>query len=111
MKNVPPEKIAELLSYDHTTGLFVRKRYIIGGDRSVKQRLDHDGYLRINVAKTSFKAHRLAWVLYYGKWPDGDIDHINCDRADNRIENLRECSRSQNCHNTSLRRNNKSGVK
>lgn len=111
MKDVPIEKIAELLNYDPDTGLFVRKRYIVGGDSAVKQRLDHDGYLRINVAKGTFKAHRLAWALHYGRWPAGDVDHINCNRADNRIANLRECNRSQNCHNSSLRRNNKSGVK
>lgn len=36
-----------------------------------------------------FRAHRLAWLIYYGSWPDGEIDHINHDKTDNRIENLR----------------------
>jgi len=52
-------------------------------------------------------AHRLAWLLTYGDWPVGDIDHINHDRSDNRLENLRELTRSQNLFN---RKNPFSGI-
>lgn len=57
------------------------------------------GYLRIKVAGKTYKAHRIAWFLTYGKWPDGEIDHINGDRADNRIVNLRDVSRMTNTQN------------
>lgn len=45
------------------------------------------------------KAHRVAFALMEGRWPNGDIDHINGNRSDNRWSNLRECSRSENLHN------------
>jgi hypothetical protein len=47
----------------------------------------------------TFSAHRVAWALYYGAWPDGEIDHANRVRDDNRIENLRLATRTENGHN------------
>jgi hypothetical protein len=41
-------------------------------------------------------AHRVCWMLHYGEWPENQIDHINGDRSDNRIENLRDVSQAQN---------------
>lgn len=55
-------------------------------------------------------AHRVAWALFYGKWPAFDIDHINGVRTDNRIENLREVSRQDNLRNQIIRSDNTSGV-
>ncbi len=55
------------------------------------------------------KAHRVAWVVYYGKWPKGQIDHINGDRADNRIGNLRDVNSSKNSRNSKMKSNNTSG--
>jgi len=46
-----------------------------------------------------YYAHRLAWLYVYGVWPDGDTDHINRNKHDNRIANLRSCSRSENMLN------------
>lgn len=47
----------------------------------------------------------------HGRWPTEEIDHINNNRSDNRIANLREASRSQNCGNQTVRRNSKTGIK
>ena len=70
-----------------------------------------NGYVVILVDKRWYLAHRLAWMFEYGRWPKEDIDHINRDRADNRIANLRGATRTQNNGNTKLHRHNTSGVK
>lgn len=54
-------------------------------------------------------AHRAAWVLHYGKWPDGEIDHINGVRTDNRICNLRDVDKGGNQRNATRRKDNTSG--
>lgn len=58
-----------------------------------------DGYVSVAVRQKRYRAHRLAWFLVYGEMPDGMIDHINGDRADNRITNLRIATPSQNSIN------------
>lgn len=69
------------------------------------------GYVLINIDGRLFRAHRLAWFYVYGEWPVADVDHINRGRADNRIVNLREASRSQNLANKRCDERNKSGSK
>jgi hypothetical protein len=70
---------------------------------------DDDGYLRVRLFGRSYPAHRVIWALHYGKWPEGQIDHINGDPADNRIENLRDVSHAENGRNQRLHRTNTSG--
>jgi len=61
---------------------------------------------------THILLHRAVWIYHNGEIPDGvEIDHINQNRRDNRIENLRLCNRHQNTCNTRRRKDNKSGVK
>jgi len=62
--------------------------------------LDKDGYLILKIKGKQFKAHRLAWTFYYGKEPNGVIDHINRIKTDNRIENLRDTTQQINILNT-----------
>ena len=55
----------------------------------------------------TYSAHRIAWLIYYGEWPKGQIDHINHDPTDNRIKNLRDVTASENNRNRTLQKNNK----
>lgn len=71
--------------------------------------LDKDGYLIIKVKKKQFKAHRIVWLLHYGKFPKMELDHINHNRTDNRIENLREVDRQGNIVNIPLLPNPQTG--
>ena len=74
--------------------------------------LDKDGYLIIKVKGKQFKAHRIVWLLNYGKFPDGEIDHINRNKLDNRIENLRIADRVLNNRNKDIidKPNEKTGL-
>lgn len=70
----------------------------------------NSGYVIIVVYGKSYRAHRLIWLWYHGYMPENEIDHINRNRADNRIENLREASRSCNIRNSSTYKTNTTGV-
>ena len=58
----------------------------------------------------SFSAHRVIFAIVHGKYPAGDTDHINGDKADNRIANLREVTHAENARNQKIPSNNKTGV-
>jgi hypothetical protein len=62
-----------------------------------------DGYTRIRINGNLFRAHRLVWFVTYGKFPDNDIDHIDGDKSNNRIENLRDVSQRVNSQNRKKR--------
>lgn len=62
--------------------------------------LDKDGYLIIKVKGKQFKAHHIVWLLVYGDFPNQEIDHINRNKTDNRIENLRLSNRKQQNFNS-----------
>lgn len=68
------------------------------------------GYPSGAIGKKYLAAHRAAWCLHYGEWPNDFIDHINGDRTDNRIENLRVVDNRTNSRNQKIRRTNTSGV-
>lgn len=106
-------RLKSLLHYDPETGVFTWRvkcgtRGRIG---AIAGYLHPRGYTRIHMNKTTFDAHRLAWLYVYGEWASEEIDHINRVRSDNRIVNLRKVSRSANIQNSSIRRDNTSGAK
>jgi hypothetical protein len=69
-----------------------------------------DGRRAGNIFGRTYLAHRVAWAVFYGAWPLGEIDHINGNTADNRIDNLRDVSRTVNSRNMPRRADNKSGA-
>ena len=106
MKLLSHAEVIAAITYDPSTGLFTKP-----GGLPEAGKPDRKGYMMISVRSQSYRAHRLAWFYMTGKWPDEQIDHINCVPSDNRWENLRLCTRSQNNHNQPIRKNNRSGVK
>ena len=69
-----------------------------------------NGYVTVNLDKQWVGAHRLVWAWHFGYLP-AQLDHINGDRADNRIENLRPATTHENGHNRRASRNSCTGVK
>ena len=105
------ETANQLLKYDALSGKFSWK---VNGTRiRIGQSAGSIwlGYNRIKIKQKNYAAHRIAWLLTYGEWPVNEIDHINGDRSDNRICNLREATHAQNIQNCINRNPNKHGLR
>lgn len=117
ISEIHKQNVMSQLAYDPLSGRIFRQRDSHKGRWKAGKTSGHvskiNGYRYIVVERKQHLAHRLAWLLHYGWMPeDGiDIDHINGDRDDNRIENLRLGSRSQNNVNSKTPKNNTSGFK
>jgi len=104
MKNLAltAARVREQFDYNPETGVFIRKPcQRLKWQATVITSRDTCGYLRASVDGVVHRVHRLVWLFHYGDWPKGEIDHINRDRTDNRIANLRDVSRAVNCGNRS----------
>ncbi len=90
------EEVAIRLAYDPETGLlrWHNPSPQRNGAKIVQTKCEN--YLAVKIGKTKYPAHRVAWLLHYGRWPSGNIDHINGNGADNRIANLRIASHVDN---------------
>lgn len=97
--DISVDRAKDKLDYNPDTGVFTRK---ISGRGRGWQRSGSTGfnsgrgYIKIFLDGKVYFAHRLAWFMTYGSWPEAEIDHINGDRSDNRLCNLRVASSSQN---------------
>jgi len=117
-----PERLRQLLDYDPETGKltwkardssqFTRSYGLCGprhqaavwsaknAGREAFTYTNEHGYRKGKVDRQVYAAHRVAWAIYYGEWPKQIIDHINGEKSDNRITNLRDVSNSVNMRNT-----------
>ena len=109
---ITQERLKELLHYDPLTGVFTR---LVATSNSVKVgdvagNISAGGYRVIGVCGKQYLAHRLAWLYMKGDMPKDQVDHINGVRVDNSWANLRGATDLTNQKNTSISKNNKSGV-
>jgi len=104
--------LKELLSYDSETGLFkwIVNRNHLAKTGDIAGSIKVTGYREMDVNGERHQAHRLAWLYVYGKFPKEELDHINHNRSDNRLCNLREVTHADNCRNRAKQSNNKSGI-
>lgn len=100
MKVLTHDRLIEVLDYCPDTGVFrwkeTTRRKIAG---SIAGTDDRDGYRTIKVDGKQYRSHRLVWFYVCGVWPSKQIDHINRARNDNRIDNLRDVTSSENKQN------------
>lgn len=98
------------LSYNPSTGVFHWRTSGKGRQSDLRAGCNAPGgYATIKLKGKLYYAHVLAWVYVHGAVPAGEVDHINHDKHDNRIVNLRDVSASDNCRNRRLHKNNVSG--
>lgn len=102
------DELMRRFHYDPDTGLFTRRTGKAAG-RVMKPR--SNGYVYLLLSRIPRRAHRMAWLYVHGTLPDGEVDHINRQRADNRLSNLRLSDAFLNKHNQGIRRTNTSGFK
>lgn len=104
------EHLTSILDYSPETGQFTRRKTTALRGNKVGDMMAN-GYLRIGIDRKRYLAHRLAWFYTHKEWPKHEIDHINQDKADNRIANLRDVQGSENQHNRGPQVTNRSGHK
>jgi hypothetical protein len=94
------ERLLQVLDYNPETGVFTRRLKQRGVSQgAVAGSIDQGGYLVTSVDSKLHKCHRLAWFYMTGNWPKSVIDHINGNKSDNRFENLRDVTQTQNIQN------------
>lgn len=106
------ERLKQVLNYNPDTGLLTR---LVATSTNTKVgdiagSLHRTGYSYVMIDYETYAIHRLAWFYHYGEMPKYDVDHINGDKTDNRICNLRDVPEMTNMQNErKARRNNTSG--
>lgn len=98
------DRLRKLVIYEPESGAFswqpqVSRHRAKHGSLAIKGSSTCGGYKSFCVDGRHYQAHRLAWLYVHGAWPEQFIDHINGDRTDNRIANLRVVTRAENAQN------------
>ena len=112
-QTITQEELKQLLSYDPETGVFVW--LVSRGKSKIGKVAGHvmlkDGYIQIGISGKYYQAHRLVWLYTYGNFPDCQIDHIDGNPANNKLENLRLAPRNvlDNGQNKKLHKNSTTG--
>jgi len=112
MVDITQERLKELLHYDPDTGFF---RWIAKSSTStligsIAGCSDSKGYWKININQKRYRAHRLVWLYVFGAFPNSLIDHMNRNKSDNSLNNLRLVTYSENNQNHKINNRNTSGV-
>lgn len=107
-RDITADQARAIFDFDPETGVVVRRS---AQQARWLQRVDGydngNGYSRVVLLGVRVYLHRLVWLLHYGYWPDGQVDHIDGDRTNNRIANLRDVDHEVNAQNEhKARRNN-----
>lgn len=105
------ERLRELLVYNPDTGELRWRIGRPGASAGSIAGCNGGKYTEVRVDRKLLQAHRVAWAIFYGKWPSSDLDHKDADKSNNRIINLREATESQNAANRTVGEANTSGVK
>lgn len=106
------DRLRQILNYNPDTGVFtwVEPRRGVQVGRECGRLSKQHGYRDIGIDMALYRAHRLAFLYMLGRWPQGDVDHVNQDKSDNRWVNLREATRAENSSNVEIgKRRNTSG--
>lgn len=108
--NLTAERVRDLFSYDQQTGILKRRIQSAQNTKvgDIVGSLEKSGYLRGWVDNRQYLIHRLIWLHVYGEWPISTIDHIDGNKSNNRIENLRDVPVGVNGQNKSKPNKNSS---
>ena len=97
-ENIRTIDIIAAVRYEPETGRFFSMRPCNEG-LEIGSINKSNGYKYLNIYGKAYRASRVAWLCAHGKWPKNHVDHINGDRTDNRLENLRDVTRTVNNQN------------
>lgn len=129
-KIITPDFLRECLDYDPESGVLIWKirpnRHFDGkakgqpheaaiwnsryAGKPAFRSVGNHGYNTSTLSGVQMTGHRVSWAVYFGVWPENEIDHINGKKTDNRLANLREVTRSENARNLSVRSGESRGV-